>query len=287
MKKLLKILSILTLLTIIIINMFLYGVYVAVDRINLNYENISSKKIPMAMNNLKIAFISDIKYGTFMDQKRLQSMITKFNRAKSDVIIFGGDLFDFSKQQTLNNQNAAEIIDIFKEMDAPYGKFAVLGDQDLINPEIKQFVESILYQSDFEIITNKSIRLRKENSESINLIGLDSMINGQVDSANAFKSINKEEFSILTTHCPDLLKKTGIPHAALDLALSGHSLGGQVYIPFIGPIYNMEGAQSFTHGVYDVNSIRLYVSNGIGTINSDIRLFSPPEVLIFRLIAKR
>ena len=57
-------------------------------------------------------------------------------------------------------------------------KRQVLGDEDLVSKEAKQKVTTILYNSDFEIITNKKLQIRNGSKDSITLIGLDSMING-------------------------------------------------------------------------------------------------------------
>ena len=121
---------------------------------------------------------------------------------------------------------------IIKSIRAPLGKFAVLGDRDLIN-EIKNMVSDILYQSDFEIITNTSVRLRKQSNASITLIGLDSQINGTIDNTTAFSKINDEDFNLLVT-LSGYLKSTQVNTNYIDLALAGHSLGGQIYLPLFG-----------------------------------------------------
>ena len=61
-KKLLKIVSVLILLALIVAGVFFYSIYISVDRVNLSYHTLASSKIPESMNDLKIAFISDIKY---------------------------------------------------------------------------------------------------------------------------------------------------------------------------------------------------------------------------------
>ena len=60
-------------------------------------------------------------------------------------------------------------------------------------------------------------------------------------------------------------------------------MGGQIYLPLLGPLHTMEGAATYNHGSYDINGTSLYVSNGLGTNDIDMRLLAPPQILVFRL----
>lgn len=235
------------------------------------------------MNNVKIAFISDIKYNSFMNKKRLSSMIAKLNTVGADIVLFGGDMYDAPDKHVPDANSQQELTEILKSIQAPLGKFAVLGDQDLVDEKTKALVSTILYDSNFEIITNTNVRLRNKSNSSITLIGLDSMINGKPDFDTAFSKIDKDEFNILITHCPDIVKNSHINTDYINLAIAGHSLGGQIYLPFFGPLHTIKGAETYNHGSYDINNMKLYVSNGLGTVGTDMRLFAPPQILVFRL----
>ncbi len=282
-RKLLKIVSVLICIALVIAGIFFYSIYISVDRVSLSYETISSNKIPESMNDITIAFISDIKYNEFMDKTRLSNMISKLTTTSPDIVIFGGDMFSEPDKNVPDSQMSKDITTILKSIEAPLGKFAILGDQDNVNEDVKKIVSQILYDSDFEVLSDSAIRLRNENSDSISLIGLNNLINGDPKPENAMKNINENEFNILVTHCPDAVSKSGINLEYIDIALAGHSLGGQIYLPVLGPIYTEEGATTYNRGQYDINGSKLYVSNGLGTSKIDMRLMTPPQVLIFRL----
>ena len=125
-KKLLKIVSVLILLALIVAGVFFYSIYISVDRVNLSYQTISSSKIPEDMNDLKIAFISDIKYNEYMNKERLTSMISKLNTTGADVVIFGGDMFSNPQTKAPDSQMSKDLTTILKSIDAPLGKFAVM-----------------------------------------------------------------------------------------------------------------------------------------------------------------
>lgn len=76
----------------------------------------------------------------------------------------------------------------------------------------------------------------------------------------AMKKVSEDEFNILVTHCPDIVKTSGINTKYLNLIVAGHSLGGQIYLPLLGPLHTMEGAATYNHGSYDINGTSLYVS---------------------------
>lgn len=282
-RKLLKIVSVLICIALVIAGIFFYSIYIYVDRVSLSYETISSNKIPESMNDITIAFISDIKYNEFMDKTRLSNMISKLTTTSPDIVIFGGDMFSEPDKNVPDSQMSKDITTILKSIEAPLGKFAILGDQDNVNEDVKKIVSQILYDSDFEVLSDSAIRLRNENSDSISLIGLNNLINGDPKPENAMKNVNENEFNILVTHCPDAVSKSGINLEYIDIALAGHSLGGQIYLPVLGPIYTEEGATTYNRGQYDINGSKLYVSNGLGTSKIDMRLMTPPQVLIFRL----
>lgn len=282
-KKLLKLVSVLILLALVVAGVFFYSIYVSVDRVNLSYTTITSKKIPTDMNDLKVAFISDIKYNSFMNKERLTGMIDKLNSAGADIVIFGGDMYDAPDKNAPDSQTKQDLTEILKGIKAPLGKFAVLGDQDNINEETKALVSGILYDSDFEVITNNSVRIRNKSNSSITLIGVDSMINGATNTSDAFQKISNDEFNIMVTHCPDIVKDNDINTDYLNLVIAGHSLGGQIYLPIIGPLNTLKGAEVYNHGSYTIDKTQMFVSNGLGTIKTDMRLFAPPQILIFRL----
>ena len=209
-KKLVKIVSVLLLFALLIAGVFFYSIYYSVDHVKLVNETISSTKIPTSMNDIKIAFISDIKYHGFMKKERLSTMMETLETAGADIVIFGGDVFTSFEEQKPDSQTVREITSLLQNIKAPLGKFAVLGDEDLVSKEAKQKVTTILYNSDFEIITNKKLQIRNGSKDSITLIGLDSMINGNPNVSKPFDNISSDEFNIMVTHCPDIINNNEI-----------------------------------------------------------------------------
>ncbi len=279
MKRFIKVLAIVLLICSLIAAILFYGTFAGVSNLNIVNTKITSQKVDESQYDLKIAFISDIHYNNFMNYDRLSNMIQTINKNKPDIIIFGGDLFDDPDTYVVSDETKIELIDLLKSLEAEYGKFAVLGEEDH-NKNIGN-VEDLLFKADFELLNNESILINKNNSTSINLIGIDSLIDGNVDIEKAFENVNTDLFTIVVTHAPDLFDQ--LPFNDVDLVLSGHSHGGQISLPLIGAVTKVNGAMNYSLGNYYVNDTTLIVSNGLGTTHRDLRLFSEPECHMIRL----
>ena len=284
LKKIIKILSVMLIAACIFAGMIFYGTFVSVKRVNIVNQTVISNKIPDECNNLKIALISDIHYNSFMDKERLSAMIEKINQASPDIILFAGDLFDKPDQIPVNDAVREELIQLLKTLEAPYGKFAVLGESDHASRQLEEGMQNNFYYADFELLNNTSVLLHKDSTHSINLIGIDSQIGGKPDINKAMENIDTNNFTIVLTHAPDLAGS--LPLNNIDLVVAGHSHGGQIALPMFGPLFRKDGARKYTHGTTTVNNTVIIVGNGLGTTDFDIRLFAPPQCIMIRLTNK-
>ena len=278
MKRLIKVLAILCLVCGFIAAIVFYGTEIAIKNIMIENKTIESNKISEDIN-LKIAYISDIHYNHFMNKERLEKMIEKINNNKPDIILFGGDVFDKPSKYPIDEKAENEIIELLQSLHAEYGKFAVLGEEDY-DPQANS-IHQILFKGDFEVLTNKQIFITKDGKNMINLIGIDSLVGGNPDIESSFANVDTNLFTIVLTHAPDIISQ--LPTNEIDLVLAGHSHGGQINIPFIGSLNKVEGAKTYSQGDYYINQTQLIVSNGLGTTDSDIRIFADPECHMIRI----
>lgn len=282
MKKSLIVLVVLLLLVIGGVGAVFYdGFNNASTRFYTRQELVSSTKIPSALDNLQILILSDIHYNQFMDAERFQTVVDKINKANPDVIIFLGDLFDNPQENYPSEEVIAAITAQLNSLDAPLGKFAVLGEQDAVTLEIKDLVKGILYNSNFEVLENSSVHLYNNSSSYIQLVGLENEINGIPNIEGAFQNVDNEHYTIVLCHTPDTANS--IPTATADLILSGHSHGGQIYIPIIGPFETIPYAEIYNHGKYHLDQTILDVVGGLGTTKIDARVFAQAEIVVYTL----
>jgi predicted MPP superfamily phosphohydrolase len=69
----------------------------------------------------------------------------------------------------------------------------------------------------------------------------------------------------------------------VDLMLSGHSHGGQVRIPFYGPLILPPMGQKYVMGHFTLGSLQLYVNRGLGAVGLPFRFDCPPEITLHTL----
>lgn len=264
MRKLHYFKIIVILILIVLIGGFSYlAFYHLPYAVTVSKNQVVSSQLPEEFNQFKVGFFSDLDLKNEDDITRLERIVTEINAQDYDLVLFGGDLFD---QQIINNEN---VISQLKNIQANYGKFAVLGEKDYINVVE---VTNILELSGFEVLSNENRTIYYNNS-SILLLGLESADN--LDTL--INSSNSGSYKIALVHQPDFF--TNSINKQINLQLSGHSHGGYIYIPFLGPLITKEGATTYNHGRYDEGSSTLLVSNGLG-MESDqsARLFCTPEI---------
>ena len=265
---------ILILAILICIGLTIYNaIFINTKDITVRKETITSNKIDSNIDGLIIAYFSDLHYGTFLDDEDLDNIENKINNFSPDIVIFGGDLFD----EALDGEKTAKLENFLRNINAKYGKYAVLGDKD--NNYYDQ-VNSIYNECDFRLLNNTNEKIYL-NGSYINLVGVDSSVNGNPNVSSAYDGINSTHYTVAITHCPD--ETNSLTSSLTDYILAGHSLGGQVYIPLINLFYRPSGATSYYHGKDDVDGVTLDITNGLGTIENDIRLNADAEIVIYKL----
>lgn len=213
-------------------------------------EDVSSSLIPDEFIGFKIGFFSDLDISTSADLDYLETCVEKINNADCDLVIFGGDIYE-------NGQSFDQdrLISILNSIKVPYGKFAVLGEN-----EFKANLEdsiNLLKKGGFEILRNE-VRTIYYQSSTITLVGMES----SSDLDSLLTDDQENGFVITAIHQPDYF--TNLSTTSMNLQLSGHTGGGFVQIPFFGPLVKLEGGKTYVSGRYDENDKTLIVSNGIG-----------------------
>jgi predicted MPP superfamily phosphohydrolase len=93
--------------------------------------------------------------------------------------------------------------------------------------------------------------------------------------------LEKEAFHILLAHEPDMADQ--VKDGPVDLQLSGHSHGGQIRLPFVGPLLTPPLSQKYPVGLYKVGPITLYTNRGLGTTILPLRFLCRPELTILEI----
>ena len=220
--------------------------------------NIVDKSIPDSFNGFKIIHFGDILFGSSVDNKYLNKVVKEINKYKPDIVVFTGDLF--SKENKLTEKNEQDIIKSLKSIKTTLGKYAIYGDNDIDN------FENIMIKSDFTIL--------KDNYKEIYYNGITPIIISNSD-------VDFELFNIRLVHKPDDIDD--ISKDNINVILSGHSLTGQIRIPFYGALFRRNGAKKYTDFEYSYETYKIFITSGLGTYSPNIRLLNSPSINLYRL----
>lgn len=235
------------------------------------HHELELKRNLNGLSGLRVVHLSDFHFTGQIGVEYFQELIVLVNQQEPDLIFITGDLVD--------ETHCLDWIDsVFGELKSKHGIFFVLGNHDL---RIKD-------------IADMKQRLRAAGLchvggkwETININGTSVAIAGNelpwFAGADRLPVDPKEpaELKILLTHSPDQLdwaKSYGF-----DWMLAGHTHGGQIQFPIIGPIVApSKYGVNYASGAFEIDSMLMYVSRGISG-DEAIRINCPPEVSVFTL----
>jgi uncharacterized protein len=169
---------------------------------------------------------------------------------------------------------------ILRSVKAQLGVVGVLGNHD-VSEEVPA-----LERLGVRILINEALELRR-NRESAWVIGLDDPhYYGCDDLPAAVRDVPSEGFKILLVHTPELIKEAEA--YGIDLYLCGHTHGGQICLPLIGPlITHTNCSRAYASGVWRYKKLQGYTNPGVGTSGVPVRFFCPPEIGLVELCCPR
>ncbi|WP_444908169.1 metallophosphoesterase [Microbulbifer sp. SSSA008] len=244
----------------------------------INEDDIVVDAWPKECNGLRVAILADLHVGSpYKGRKSLQNLVEAVNKSQPDLILLPGD---FVIQGVVGGKFVPpeDAAGILKELKAPMGVFAVLGNHDwwLDAARVEQSLES----QGISVLEDKSVSLVSSECK-LRLVGISDFWEGPHDVKKAMQGIDEGETVLAFTHNPDIFPK--LP-AELSLTIAGHTHGGQVYLPFIGrPIVPSSYGQRFAIGHIVEGDKHLYVSPGVGTSILPVRFLVPPEVTVLSI----
>ncbi|WNZ58447.1 metallophosphoesterase [Microbulbifer sp. MKSA007] len=244
----------------------------------INEDDIVVDAWPKECNGLRVAILADLHVGSpYKGRKSLQNLVEAVNKSQPDLILLPGD---FVIQGVVGGKFVPpeDAAGILKELKAPMGVFAVLGNHDwwLDAARVEQSLES----QGISVLEDKSVSLVSSECK-LRLVGISDFWEGPHDVKKAMQGIDEGETVLAFTHNPDIFPE--LP-AELSLTIAGHTHGGQVYLPFIGrPIVPSSYGQRFAIGHIVEGDKHLYVSPGVGTSILPVRFLVPPEVTVLSI----
>lgn len=269
MKKL-KILGILLLLLFLLAGgIYLYARYIEPNRLIVRTETYTGD----VKKEITIVQFSDTHFKADYPAEKAERIVDLINEQEPDIVIFSGDLMDnYAKYP----QAAEELPSYLDKINAPYGKYAVYGNHDYGGGASRVY-EDLMEKSGFIVLKNDK---RELPEIGVAIIGIDDFLFGKGDLTYSDQEV--QPYQVMVLHEPDFINN--MKTDTIDLTLSGHTHGGQVYLPFLHKNFLPAGGQAYRKGLYTISDTsELYVSSGIGTTFMTLRLNNPPEIIVHHI----
>lgn len=231
-------------------------------------------RLPRQFNGLRIAHIADVHLCPELPHDYIVSTMRLLGELGADIVAFSGDLLSAGRKYL------HPYLDIFAQPQASYGKYAVLGNHDFVCDRSAPVTE-FLQDAGWQVLRNRSVPLPGAGG-AVWVVGVEDMSTGSPNLYKAVEGIPERAVRILLAHQPDFIDKA--VEAGLDLMLCGHTHGGQVVLPLIGPpVVPSKYGATYAWGLFDRDGTRMQVTRGVGMSSPHIRFNCPPEIAILTL----
>jgi len=238
----------------------------------LEARSVSLERVAIRLKRLKrpykIVQLSDIHIGGLIDAAFIQEIVTKVNTMEADAIVLTGDILDMDVSKI-----AAPLKELEK-LNARFGTYFIVGNHEYFH-NIEVIIKEIKTLG-IRVLENESVYIG-EQGKGFNLAGVYDIFGYRVghhtpDIYAALSSTDKTSPTVLLAHQPKYIDEV---KDGVDLMLSGHTHGGQLY-PFK---FLVALQQPYISGLHQHNkALQIYVNRGTGFWGPPMRLGASSEI---------
>jgi uncharacterized protein len=239
---------------------------------------------PRSAAPLRIGVITDIHaVEPWMPARRIGAIAERMNRCKPDLIVLLGDYVN-----ALRLRFRAALVPVgewvapLKELHAPLGVYAVLGNHDWWSGEAP-LIRRSFEKAGIRLLENAAVRI-KWGQDRIWIAGLADQLafrsRGADDLDGTLGQLDDDSPALLLVHEPYIFPE--VP-SRITLTLAGHTHGGQVYVPFVGRPAIPAQFKDYAYGHVEEQGRHMIVSSGLGVSNLPVRFLVPPEIALVTL----
>ncbi len=257
------------------------------------------RDLPQRLEGCRIVQLSDFHYdGQRLSPRLLQQAVDRVNDLAPDLIALTGDYV------TRDPAPIFELVTYLSQMKSRFGTVAVLGNHDNITLEGRRTILRSLQQAGIAALWNDVVY---PLGDDLPVVGLAEFWSRDFHPATVLDGLPPSQPRLLLSHNPDSAEY--LARWRVDLQLSGHTHGGQIVLPGLGPapalIQRLQRSRAtrrlfklsylkrkhvgvvrhweWVSGLHRVGQNQLYVNRGLGTYAPG-RWQCPPEVTLVRLV---
>lgn len=244
-----------------------YGAFYEANDVEIVRRDIAIRNLPKRLDGLTTVQVSDLHVNGEVTEAH-HRMVDLVQQLRPGLIVVTGDVVDVD---TSVDDGAA----LINSLRAPLGTWAVPGNRDHLAEAVYPLSQALATR-DAHLLVNRSAQVE----DGFWLIGVDDPSEGRDDLHQALQHVPAEGVRLLLAHSPNIVGRIG--GTRFDLVLAGHTHGGQVNLPLVRDNWlRDEPARRYPAGLYQTDSVPLYVNRGIGTYYLPLRFGSRPEITAF------
>ncbi len=253
----------------------------------ITHLSLTVPSLPPSFDGLTVAAVADVHAGVRRGgDAGIREIVEQVNAQEPDLIVLLGD-------QVHICDHAERHLSALAGLRAREGVWACLGNHEhgfvwfsrylgvKRGPSVPEW-RRLYAQIGIEVLANEARPLTRDGTR-LWVVGVDDVYSGHDDLPAALPESAHKEFCLLISHHPDIIDDPAV--ADVDLVLAGHTHGGQVHIPVIGPVHvSCRNPRERAMGLVEANGTVMYVSRGAGE-GLPLRIGCPREVPIITLRA--
>ena len=260
-----------------------YG-FVEARQLRVTAQTVTVPSLPAGLEGYRLAVISDLHAGPIRGADLVARVVDLTNRADPDVVLLVGDLTDGTTAQF------GPVLRPLSGLDSADGVLAVTGNHEYYAGDAAGWVElwrelgitPLLNESLTIEHAGATLRLAGVSDAAGSDAGIDAPAPGlRPDLRAALKDVTAQEPTVLLAHQPGVGTDPAVRSAGVDLMVSGHTHGGQIW-----PFTLLVGlANPTVVGLDEVEGTTAYTTRGAGTWGPPVRFLVPPEIAVLTLTA--
>jgi predicted MPP superfamily phosphohydrolase len=231
---------------------------------------------------VRILHLADLHRSSSVGLPLLEEAVRLGLAESPDLACLTGDFITAGDDTTLDGY-----VDVLRSLSSRVRTFAVYGNHDgglwsgqRDGETSFDRVASLLAESNIEVLHNRATPVETAG-RPLRLAGVGDLWGLECDPVAALGSaLANPSPTVVLAHNPDT--KDAMAGLPWDLMLSGHTHGGQVVVPFLGPPFVPVRDRRFVAGLNPWGDRQIYTTRGVGNIRG-LRFHCRPEVTILDL----
>jgi len=240
--------------------------------VQVTHPKIAVRGLPEGISGFRIAVLADVHHSPIVPLSRVRRVVDLANAAEADLIALVGDYV------WNGPRHIGPVFAQLARLRARHGVIAVLGNHDHWDgaPETRERMAA----AGIADLTNRNVRIETPRG-SFQIAGLDDPWAGAPKVEQALAGIRAATGAVMLCHQPVAAEL--MIDDRVSLMIAGHTHGGQVVLPFIGPIV-VPGPRKYVSGLVQGPRCPVYISRGIAYAGVPLRINCPAELPIITLL---